>query len=494
MNDVAPDEQLSFKMSRKQSEAYTLLCDIETIELLFGGGAGGGKSKLGCFWGIMVSLHYPGARGLIGRDTLKGLKESTLLTFFDICADLGLIEGDDYTYNQQDSVITFENGSTIYLKELGWLPSDPNYDRLGSTEYTWAFIDEAQQVRPKAKNIVRTRIRYKLREFGLIAKLLMSCNPSKGWLYAEFYRPNKDGTLPKAKKFLVALATDNPFLDPAYLDNLRGLDVETQERLLYGNWEYDDDPAALMRYEAINDLFTNIVPVPRDAAGAVKASDKAIICDVARFGNDRTTVSYWEGLVCKRIAVYTKLATVPDPNRPGDRTVAGVLNEWRETYTVPLSRVLVDEDGVGGGVVDYLHCKGFMGGRKPFPMPHDRNIKQNYSNLRSQCCYKLAEMVNLRKMAVPIDNADIRDMIVQELEQIKAKHHDEDTKPLQIVAKDEIKDKIGRSPDIGDNLMMRMWFEFAPVPRVYAMDAIPVPVVDMSKPATRKLSAFEMGL
>lgn len=459
-------ETLQINLTEKQAEAYALLRDDETIELLFGGGAGGGKTRLGCAFGIIVSLEFDGIRGLIGRESLKGLKESTLLTFFDICSELGLVEGVDYTYNMQESVIEFvQTRSTIYLKELGWLPSDPNYDRLGSTEYTWAFIDEAPQVRQKAKNIVRSRLRYKLAINRLIPKLLMTCNPSKGWPYAEFYKPSKEGKLPRSKKFLQALVRDNPYIDPFYIENLRGLDLESQERLLHGNWEYDDDPAALMRYDALTDIFSNIMPVKTDAEGKVPASEKYLICDVARFGGDRTVISYWEGLNCKRIAVYTKLPTVAPEGQP---SVAGKMREWRSFYSVPLSHCLVDEDGVGGGVVDDLRCKGFMGGRKPFPMPSNRKVLQNYSNLRSQCCYKLAEYVNQRKMAVPIANPELREQLIQELEQIKAKDHDKDGK-LQIVPKDEIKDKIGRSPDLADNLMMRMFFEFAPKAQILSL-------------------------
>lgn len=486
-------------LTAKQADALQILKDTETIELLFGGGAGGGKSRLLCMWGIDVSLSYEGVRGIIGRATLKGLKESTLLTFFDVCSEYGLIEGYDYVYNQQESTITFlQTGSTIYLKEVGWLPGDPNYDRLGSTEYTWGGLDEAQQITKKAKDTVRSRIRYKLAENGLIPKLMLTCNPTKNFLYGEFYKPAKEGTLPPTKKFIQALASDNMFIDPSYLDNLRGLDLATQERLLYGNWEYDDDPAALMRYEAIQDIFTNIVSPKRDpGTGKVSASDKFIICDVARFGADRTTISYWEGLSCRRMAVYTKLPTVPDPLDPTKKSVAGIINEWREFYGVPLSHTLVDEDGVGGGVVDYLHCKGFMGGRKPFPMPKNRKIPQNFANLRAQCSYKLAEYVNNRMISAPFEDHKLRDLLVGELEQIKAKNHDRDGK-LLVIPKEEIKEKIGRSPDIADNLMMRMWFEFSAVPAVYSISAptATAPTVtktDVPAPAVRPLTAFERG-
>lgn len=491
MND--DHEKLTLELTAKQEAAWRILHDAITIELLFGGGAGGGKTRLGCLFIVLSCLKYPGIRCMIGRETLKGLKESTLLTFFDICTEVGLIEGEDFTYNQQESVIEFEQTkSSVYLKELAFYPADPNFDRLGSTEYTFAFIDEAQQILEKAKGIVRSRLRYRHKEYGLMPKLLMTCNPSKGWLYTTFYRPSKEGALSSDKKFLQALLKDNPFVGPQYEETLRGLDKETRERLLFGNWEYDDDPSALIQYDAIIDLFSNVVHPRRDNEGKVIPDDKYLVCDVARFGGDRTVISYWEGWCCKRIGVYSKLPTVPDPTDASKPSVAGKLREWRELYGVALSHTLVDEDGVGGGVVDFLKCKGFQGGRKPFPMPTNRKIQQNFLNLRAQCSFKLADFINDRKVAVPIENKALRDQLAAELEQIKAKDHDKDRK-LQIVGKDEIKSKLGRSPDLADNLMMRVWFEFASKPSIFILGASAVPATP-DVPGTRKLSRFEMGL
>jgi len=426
------------------------LTDNETNELLFGGAGGGGKSMLGCGWIIRQCLKYKGVRYCLAREELKSLKESTLLTFFDVCRQWGMIADQHYKYNQNDGIITFPmTGSKVYLKELKFYPSDPDYDYLGSTEYTGAFIDEASQVTQKGKNVLRSRIRYKLEENGLVPKQLETCNPHKGYLYSEFYRPSRDGTLPINKKFIQALPGDNPFLDKSYVDNLLGLDRQTKERLLYGNWEYDDDPSILCEYEGINDMFTNVI---------APGSEKYIIADIARFGDDRTVLSYWEGWDCKRIVGYKKMPTVTDPNNPDVISTEYRINEWRELYGVPLSHVLVDEDGVGGGVRDRLGCKGFMGGRKPYR-------GENYLNLRAQCYFFVARKINKREIAVRTQNSTIKQLLSEEFEQIKAWNRDSDKK-LQIIPKDKIKERIGRSPDFSDTIMMRAMFEFLPKPKI----------------------------
>lgn len=46
----------------------------------------------------------------------------------------------------------------IYLIDLSYQPSDPKYNRLGSFSLTGYFIDEAQEVRKDAIDILRARV------------------------------------------------------------------------------------------------------------------------------------------------------------------------------------------------------------------------------------------------------------------------------------------------------------------------------------------------
>ena len=438
------------KVSEKQAEALRYLRDFITTELTFGGGGGGGKSRLGCQHAIDICLGYEGVRVGIGREELATLNKTTLLTLFDQMQLDGLKDEQDYIYNGQKNTITFrQTGSVIYFIELKEYPSDPNFDRLGSYELTFAFIDEAQQVSQKAKDVLASRVRYKLEVNGLLGKILMTCNPAKNFLYTEFYLPWKRNELPEHKKFLQALVYDNPFIDEGYIENLKKKPKEMRERLLFGNWEYDDDPTKLIDYEAIQDLFTNVIAM---------STEKYITADIARKGDDKTVIAYWEGMWCRRIAAYSKLALVPDPNNPHIKSSAGMVKEWREKHGVPLSRVIVDEDGMGGGVEDYLGCKGFVNNSAPLK-------KGNYVNLKSQCYFILAKYINEREIAVFTQNPKIRQMMTEELEYVKEWNADKDKK-LGVMPKIEVKKHLGRSPDFSDTLMMRMYFTLASVPRI----------------------------
>lgn len=428
------------KLTIKQTIALDYLEDDITRELLFGGGAGGGKTALGCYFQIKRRLQYPETRGLIGRAVLKTLKETTLVSFFQVAKMQGLYAGQHYRYNAQSSQIDFFNGSTILLKDLFQYPSDPNFDELGSLEITDAFIDEANQCTDKARNVVKSRIRFRLDDYGLIPKSLYTCNPAKNWTYSDFYKPDRDGLLAEDKKFVQSLVDDNANVSKFYKENLLTLDKESKERLLFGNWEYISDPSSLIEYDKIINAFSNTF---------VNTGSPYITCDVARFGNDSTVIGVWNGLRVK-VYRYSKKSIVE---------VADILRSLMNEYRVPLSNVVADEDGVGGGVVDILKCAGFVNNSTPLDNPITRT-KDNFDNLKSQCYFKLAEKMNSDEIYIDCPD-NFRQMIIEELEQVKQKSVDNDTKK-GIIPKDKVKQLIGRSPDFSDMLAMRMFFEFKP--------------------------------
>lgn len=426
------------KPTHKQFEALQFLYDTVTEFLLFGGGAGGGKSWIGCEWLLAMCLNFPEIRTFIGRKTLKVLKNTTLITFFKVCKAHGIQRDVHYIYNDQKSIVTFYNGSTIDLLELKVQPSDPMFEDMGSSEYTLGWIEEAGEVHFNAFDTLKSRIGRHLNDkHKLLAKMLITCNPKKNWLYSTFYQPSKENTLETGYVFLQSLAKDNSKLDSGYLSKLDGIkDKAKKERLKYGNWEYDDDPTVLMDYDSIMDIYTN---------DHVPKGEKYITADIARFGKDKTTIMLWEGFRVSQVLTFSKQSTVDTENE---------IKKLKTIHAIPMSSIIVDEDGIGGGVKDHLGCVGFVNNSKPIN-------GDNYDNLKSQCYFTLSEFVNAGNIFVNCGDETIKTMLTEELEQVKEKNMDSDTKK-GVIPKDKVKDLIGRSPDYSDTLMMRMYFELQP--------------------------------
>lgn len=373
----------------------------------------------------------------MGRSKLKTLKDTTLNSFFDLTSQLGL--SDQFTFNAQSNIIYWTNGSQIILKDLFLYPSDPNFDSLGSLEITGAFIDECNQIVYKAWQVVKSRIRYKLKEFGLIPKMLGTCNPAKNWVYPNFYQAKKEGTIKPYRKFIQALPTDNPHLPESYLKSLLELDENSKQRLYYGNWEFDNDPASLITYLAILGVFKN---------ASIAGGEYFITSDIARYGRDKTIIGLWCGLRLIRIITI-------DKNKVTE--AAQAIKDLAFEYSIPMTNVIVDDDGVGGGVVDILGCEGFVNNSRPLPNT-ETGEDENYNHLKSQMYFMLAKVITDGLMYIDCSE-EVRDIIVQELEQVKQYNMDKDGKK-QIVPKDVVKENLGRSPDYSDMLMMRMWFMY----------------------------------
>jgi phage terminase large subunit len=417
----------------KQKEACKYYIDNTTDEIIYGGSKGSGKSYLGCSLIFGDALMYPGTHYFIAREALNDLRKYTIPSIHEVFQHWGL-NSNYYTYNGQDNVFNLHNGSKVFLLEAKYYPSDPLFERFGSMQMTRGWIEEAGQVCEDAKNNLSASIgRWKNDEYTLRGKLLLTCNPAKNFLYKD-YKEHRDGILPPWKKFIQALPSDNKMISKGYLEHLeRTLSPNQKQRLLHGNWEYDDDPAALCEYEKIVDLFTNDF---NELEGK-----KYITCDVARFGSDKIRIGLWNGFKVK-VFSFEKQSIVESYQ---------CVDRLRKEYSVPLHNVLADEDGVGGGLVDMLKCKGFINNSKALK-------GENYTNLQAQCAFKMAERINRNGIFIDIQEGSEQQLIIEELEQLKQKDVDADGKK-GIVSKDVVKSIIGRSPDYRDMLLMREWFE-----------------------------------
>ena len=417
--------------TKRQSEAWRYLTDNKTNIVTFGGRAGGGKSYLGVLWAVTLCLQYKGIRFLIGRTVLTQLRLTTLNTLFELLNSMGLKSGEHFNYNGQSNVLTFYNKSEIIFKDLQYNPSDPNYDSLGSLEITAAFIDEAAQITSLAYNIVKSRIRYKLNEYNLIPKVLMTCNPSNNWIKKDFYLPYIQGKLEENKVFIPSLPMDNPHLPDSYIQMLKELPPQQRRRLLEGDWDYLDENDSLFKFDEISGSVFRMIPNPQDK--------KYMTIDVARFGDDRSVVMIWVGLVVVECHVYRKLSTVE---------LSSQIQDLMRSHGIHPNQCVVDSDGVGGGVADQIRATNFINNSSPL---HG----QNFSNLKSQCYVKLSDLFREGKISINLLEPSLIDDLTQELLAVKLKDIDKDNK-VAVQSKDEMKRMLGKSPDLSDCLMMRM--------------------------------------
>lgn len=461
--------EITIRPTLKQHEAYEALKAPGKDIIFLGGGAGGGKSWWICESRLLNALRYPGYKSYIGREELKRLMQSTFLTFLKVCKYHNVPEH-LWKLNGQYNYIEFLNpttqkfdgsGSRIDLLDLKFLPTDPLYERFGSLEYTDGAIEEAGEIDFMAFDVLKTRVgRHLNRELGIKPTTCITGNPKDNWTKRTFYTPWIEGRLPENMVFIQSLYKDNPYTADEYGKQLASItDENNRARLKDGDWDYDNDPRIMIKSKNIDDLWTNTVD---------QSKELFLTGDIARFGSDYSVLLVWQGFLIKRAYMYEK------QNIPATVMCA---KEIMIEYRIPYSNSIFDEDGVGGGAVDLMQgVVGFVANSSPVVDKINEEMKResgqkviNYQNLKTQCAFLLADNVNNHKIAFAEDfrletriqsmNIEkFKDWLKEELRQVKQKDGDKDG-PLKIIPKDEIKESIGRSPDILDNFIMRQWFE-----------------------------------
>ncbi len=451
--------KIQFKTKNlKQIEAARYWIDDTTEQILYGGAKGGGKTTLGCGLIFGDALLYPDTHYFIARSELNDLRKFTIPSIYEIFQIWGL-KFDDYSeFNGQDNCFNLRNGSKVFLIACKETPADPLFERFGSMQMTRGWIEEGGEIAEAAKSNLWLSIgRWKNDIYNLKKKLLITANPKKGWMKRDFVDLAKKGILENDKKYIQAFATDNAYLTKDYLFSLQNEKNKIRrQRLWLGDWEYDENADSLISSDALIDLFSNTIEKK-------EKEHKYLIADVARLGKDATVFSFWRGLEVYRIEKFLKQTT--------DIT-AQKIKDFSAMEEIPYSHILIDEDGIGGGVVDNLYgVKGFTANSSPIKTKTQIKIKKtnlaelnvlpeirpNFQNLKAQCGFKLAEMINEHK--IRISAAGEKDEIIEELSGIlRQKDQDKDGK-LKLRPKEEVKTEIGRSPDIGDTFVMRMFFE-----------------------------------
>lgn len=223
------------------------------------------NSYLGSVWLISSCIRFENIRAVVARKTLKSLKESTWNTIKTILKDWGLKEELNYKINNVEGTLTFWNSSVIIMKEMADIPSDPNFERFGSSEYTIALVDEVSEISEKAIEVLFSRLRWRTHETFKTSRMLMTTNPTTNWVRSRFVQDeNGDKVdLGEGEAYIPFSVFDNPniFFRQTYeaaLNKIR--DPATRERLLYGNWDFIEanDMAIYNQFSGTKHLITGL--------------------------------------------------------------------------------------------------------------------------------------------------------------------------------------------------------------------------------------------
>ena len=448
---LAQDVALWRPLPGPQSDAFNSRAQITG----YGGAAGGGKTDLAC--GLAVTQHQ---RTMILR------REATQLTgIIDRLADL--LKSRD-GYNGQERIWRLK-GRQI---EFGSVPNVGDETKYQGRPHDLLIFDEAA-------NFLEYQVRFLLGWLRTTdpkqrCRALLTFNPpttAEGrwlipffgpWLDDKHPNPAKPGEIrwfatikgkdeevesgepiysegekitPTSRTFIPSRISDNPFLvNTGYMATLQSLPEPLRSQMLKGDFlaGVEDDPwqviptawvdASMARWE------------PRYSKGRMDSMGS----DVARGGRDSHVIARRHG------NWFDELIDHPGITTPDGPTAMGQIIQARRD----LAPVHIDIIGWGSSPYDFLiqngvQAIGVNNSAKSYARTKEGSL--SFANLRAEYWWQMRESLDpqgLDPVILPPDNQLRADLCAPRWKMT--------TSGILIESKDDVKKRIGRSPDRGD--------------------------------------------
>jgi hypothetical protein len=467
-NRNAPDQDW------KLWEPYPIqkkLLDCNASLVGFGGSGGGSKSTA-----ILFASYLRHNKSLIIRKTYPNLKEL-------VERSREMFSGAGGSYNSIDKLWRFGAGKNI---EFGALQYEKDKDNYRGREHSGLFVDEVTELPGGWATLQFLMGWMRDPDENQFCQCVVTFNPPStpegewikevfaAWIDPEHDNPAESGEVrwfanidgkdteveqtepfeldgeliePMSRTFIRATLEDNERLkNTSYRQTLKSLPEPLRSQLLYGDMSLriNDDAwqiiptswveAAFQRWEAM---------LPPDTK---KSPISSIGVDVSRGGNDQTILAIRQGSYFQPIKAYPGTAT-PD----GGAVAAQVVKHYQDGC-----RVNIDVIGVGASVYDILkntypnvYALGNEGSSKT-----DKSKKLAFLNKRAELYWLLREALdpeNGANICLPKDNKLKAELCAPRWSLVPPAANNAGKKGrIKVESKDEIKKRIGRSPDRAD--------------------------------------------
>ena len=235
-----PSITINYQPTPKQSMFHA----SKANEILYGGAAGGGKTKALIMDALFRCLKWPGSTAVIFRRTYQELEDTDIKE-----AQASYPEG-LAVYNAGRHEYRLVNGSKILFRHC---ENEADRFKYSGLEAQHMYFDELTTFEQVVYDFLKTRLRAK-KSLGCVPIVKSASNPGNighGWVKKMFvdagpYMEIREQeiyseTLHKSKKirtqYIPSLAMENPFITEDYIFELEQKPEALRKALLEGNWD-----------------------------------------------------------------------------------------------------------------------------------------------------------------------------------------------------------------------------------------------------------------
>lgn len=423
------------------------------IETLYGGAAGGGKSDL--LLGLARTMHR---RSLLLRRTFPDLERSLISRSLEFYGDKLGYNASKHIWNVEGRRVEFG-----HMERIGTATTPGDESQYASAPYDFIGFDQLEQFTEYAYEFMFSRARS---ADNRRVRIVASANPVgdgiiwimrrwRAWLIDETAKPGEvrwykrdengydvetteDDPDALSRTYIPAGLEDNPYLGDDYRRMLNALPEPLRSALLKGNWKamLTDDAYQVIPRAWVKAAMSRWTPEPPETE---RGRSLIVGADVARGGDDKTVNAPRRGLW------FDKLKKYPGRSTPDGQSVFAL---WAQ-----FGKCTINADVIGIGSAAYDLSKGKLNVNPiNFAQGSDRTDKSGqleFINKRAECYWFFREALDPsseKKVALPPD---------PELEaDLCAPRWSMQSNGIKIESKEDIKKRLGRSPDCADAVVM----------------------------------------